>query len=556
MKNAAPPLSVPPRRTGRHCITLHAGAETQLASFETDESRQSVSRILVLKLDHLGDFLIGLPALKQLRDLFLRAKITLVCGPWNVATAEAAAVADEIRPFAYFPENAQDWDGQIAKEALNRFRAVCAGPFDLAIDLRVDEDTRPLLRDVEAQLRCGIGSRQTHPYLDITLPREFERRETAQPGGSGLVIRPDGFHSRMVTQTPFFHEADFSVTNTHLLYGPYCQLPLGRLRAELAYQMMAPAFWSPQVRMTIDVVRHDRPEPVAVREVPRLPKSQLCRFDVTFVNDAPDARYEIRTFVAGRPWWARLRFFGMRLDVLEIPAARFRPAELHIGESLSLLVRLIAERVRPLYAPNLTDRPAAARGIIGVGRKGASAVAKRIVVAPFSNSLLRNWPLDRYARLVTMLISELDCEILLAGSAEQAAQLTELQQRLDQAGRVVNLAGQVDWAGLANVIGEADLVIANNSGVAHLAAACGTPTLAIYSGSHQPQEWGPRGRFVRALMAAVPCSPCGHDKLEDCPNDHLCMTSIEPETVFAHAREILARSSDRPVCADTSVEKA
>jgi ADP-heptose:LPS heptosyltransferase len=36
-------------------------------------------------------------------------------------------------------------------------------------------------------------------------------------------------------------------------------------------------------------------------------------------------------------------------------------------------------------------------------------------------------------------------------------------------------------------------VISNNSGVAHLAAACGAPTLTIYSGSHQPQEWGPRG---------------------------------------------------------------
>ena len=47
----------------------------------------------------------------------------------------------------------------------------------------------------------------------------------------------------------------------------------------------------------------------------------------------------------------------------------------------------------------------------------------------------------------------------------------------------------------------AALVIANNSGVAHLAASCGTPTLAVYSGSHQPQEWGPRGNNVRAVMA-------------------------------------------------------
>jgi ADP-heptose:LPS heptosyltransferase len=105
--------------------------------------------------------------------------------------------------------------------------------------------------------------------------------------------------------------------------------------------------------------------------------------------------------------------------------------------------------------------------------------------------------------------------------------------------RFIDLVGRTDWAELASVVSGADIVIANNSGVAHLAAACGTPTLAIYSGSHQPQEWGPRGRKVRTLMAAVSCSPCGHDKLHECPHDHLCMRLIEPETVLSYALEML-----------------
>ena len=96
---------------------------------------------------------------------------------------------------------------------------------------------------------------------------------------------------------------------------------------------------------------------------------------------------------------------------------------------------------------------------------------------------------------------------------------------------------------LAGVVRRADLVIANNSGVAHLAAACGRPTLAIYSGSHQPQEWGPRGENVRTVTAAVPCSPCGYERLELCPHDHRCMTLIEPETIF---RDAVAMLSTRP----------
>jgi len=155
---------------------------------------------------------------------------------------------------------------------------------------------------------------------------------------------------------------------------------------------------------------------------------------------------------------------------------------------------------------------------------------------------LRNWPIDRYERLIAMLMAEIDGYVLLAGSPQQTRILSDLQQRLGDDRRIINIAGRVDWAAFAALIKQADLVIANNSGVAHLAAACGTPMLAIYSGSHQPQEWGPRGRSVRTLMAAVPCSPCGHDKLEACPHDHLCMTLIEPENVLRHAMEMLNRA--------------
>ena len=119
--------------------------------------------------------------------------------------------------------------------------------------------------------------------------------------------------------------------------------------------------------------------------------------------------------------------------------------------------------------------------------------------------------------------------------------------------RITSLAGKTDWSGLAAVLRQADLVIANNSGVAHLAAACGRPTLGIYSGSHQPQEWGPRGRTIRIITAVVPCSPCGYEKLELCPHDHRCMTMIEPETVAQHARAMLGKATELEISAGSSV---
>ena len=89
-------------------------------------------------------------------------------GPWNIATAHKLGVVDEIRSYEYFPEIAHRWGGD-AIEDLDRSREICEGHFDIALDLRVDEDTRPLLRHVDAVLRCGIGVRSRHPYLNITV---------------------------------------------------------------------------------------------------------------------------------------------------------------------------------------------------------------------------------------------------------------------------------------------------------------------------------------------------------------------------------------------------
>ena len=538
--------SLPSRTAGNHRVELCSeptGARLALYDFRLD--RSSRRRVLVLKLDHRGDFLIGLPALEKLRATFADDHITLVCGSWNAATARDLAVADEIRTYDYFPENSQNWSGE-GVESVNRFREVCSGRFDIAIDLRVDEDTRPLLRHVDAALRCGIGSRTRHPYLNIVLPGEFESRDRHTNGTGALLLDPDKFHSRMPVRHAFFHETDFSVTDAHLIYGPYVHLPLGTLRAEFAFQLFRRTLRRPKMEIVFEVARGF--EIVALKRFRRAPDRRLNTVEFEFSNNDPGARYEFRIYVGGHPRRVRLRFYGVRVQVLEEErqSARFLSAELHIGEQLSLLAQLIAERVRPLYAADLAGR-------MTNGADGEPAAlaempdsARCVVLAPLSNSTVRDWPLDRYTRLIEMLLSQSDCYVVLVGSRDQASQLSQICRRQRDDRRLINLGGRTDWSGLAAVLRRADLVIANNSGVAHLAAACGRPTLAIYSGSHQPQEWGPRGENVRAIMAAVSCSPCGYERLELCPHDHLCMRLIEPESVFHHAVAMLSTRTEQP----------
>jgi ADP-heptose:LPS heptosyltransferase len=178
--------------------------------------------------------------------------------------------------------------------------------------------------------------------------------------------------------------------------------------------------------------------------------------------------------------------------------------------------------------------------------------AIEIVIAPFSNSSIRDWPVGQYATLIRLAIERFDCRVSLIGSPGQAAMARGLMDLLgDEVSRerVNNRVGKTSWSDLQDILLAADLVISNNSGIAHQSATLAAPTLAIYSGSHQPLEWGPRGPRSRAIMASVPCSPCGYERLEDCTNDHLCMRLITPQAVIDQAVRLLAEFGERPVSA-------
>src|ERR1700733_8764812 len=112
-------------------------------------------RIIILKLDHLGDFVVALPALEQLRTAFQEANITLVCGSWNRSWAEQCGLVDNVVTFDFFAPTNVEWRGP-SEAQFESFRALPLGSYDLAVDLRHDPDTRLLLAQVEAKFRVGF----------------------------------------------------------------------------------------------------------------------------------------------------------------------------------------------------------------------------------------------------------------------------------------------------------------------------------------------------------------------------------------------------------------
>jgi hypothetical protein len=79
-----------------------------------------------------------------------------------VSSARDGGLFNEIQSYRFSPENGLDWTG-IPLERPERFAEIASDQFHIAVDLRVDPDTRHLLAYVHAELRCDIGNRMTFP---------------------------------------------------------------------------------------------------------------------------------------------------------------------------------------------------------------------------------------------------------------------------------------------------------------------------------------------------------------------------------------------------------
>lgn len=166
-----------------------------------------------------------------------------------------------------------------------------------------------------------------------------------------------------------------------------------------------------------------------------------------------------------------------------------------------------------------------------------------ILVAPFSNSDIRDWPLNHFQTLIGRLVEARGVRVHIIGASAQAIRARDLVRPFDSA-RVVNDCGRLDWRALTALVRRAGCVIGNNSGIAHLAAGAGVPTLCIFGGAHQPDRWRPIGPNVVTLSRALACAPCGFHIAASCPYGVACLEQIDPETVFDTAIRLLDR---RPV---------
>lgn len=238
--------------------------------------------------------------------------------------------------------------------------------------------------------------------------------------------------------------------------------------------------------------------------------------------------------------WRRTvgRRWGLVVDLRDSAVSRLIRADrravyrmsgqgLHKVEDLGRLFRLTPPPSPRLWLDDAARAEAAAR----LGGPGPF-----LAVGPAANWPGKEWPADRFAELADRLTGPAGPlagarTLVLAGPGEEA----RCRPVLDRLGpdRAVDLVGRTDPLLAGACLARARLYIGNDSGLMHLAAAAGTPTLGLF-GPTPADIYGPWGPHAALVLAP------------DAPQPEERMRRLEPAAVEAAALALLARTGDRP----------
>jgi lipopolysaccharide heptosyltransferase II len=157
-----------------------------------------------------------------------------------------------------------------------------------------------------------------------------------------------------------------------------------------------------------------------------------------------------------------------------------------------------------------------------------------IVAHPGASAASRRYPPENFARALDLLLDGVDAELILTGDAAEGALISGIRAAMRRPAR--SLAGRLGLAELGALLARSDLLVSNNTGPVHVAAAVGTPVVDIYALTN-PQH-APWMVEHRVLFHDVPCRYCYRSA---CPaGHHACLRKISPREIAGAALELLS----------------
>jgi heptosyltransferase II len=246
----------------------------------------------------------------------------------------------------------------------------------------------------------------------------------------------------------------------------------------------------------------------------------------------------LESALAARRWRARRRLGfdadtrgPLLTDAIPLPIPRQ-----HQVDEYARLLEPLGVHV-PDRTPTWTlavDREAdrAVEALLGeVGLGGRPRIVGLHIGAAFGPSKL--WPAESFARLAAQLAAAHLAPLLLGSPADrETADAVIAASRCPPA----SLVGRDRPALLPRLFSRLQCLVSGDTGVAHLAAAVGVPTVTLF-GPTDPRLTAPRGAAARVVSHPTACAPCF---LAECPIEHGCLRGIEADDVARQVRRVAA----------------
>jgi heptosyltransferase I len=169
----------------------------------------------------------------------------------------------------------------------------------------------------------------------------------------------------------------------------------------------------------------------------------------------------------------------------------------------------------------------------GDGEKAGKreALAPYAVLVPGARWKTKIWPAESFGKVASML----PLRSVIVGSSTDKAIANEVVSRSGE--KAESLAGQTSLRQLIEIMRTAEVVITNDSGPMHIAAALNVPVVAVF-GPTSPGRTGPYGKGHVVLQSESVCVPCFK---RECKNNMRCMKEITPVAVYQAVLEVLGR---------------
>ncbi len=172
-----------------------------------------------------------------------------------------------------------------------------------------------------------------------------------------------------------------------------------------------------------------------------------------------------------------------------------------------------------------------------------------VMLHPGARYWFKAWPPERFAELADRLTVALNCRVLIGGDAgdRDVAEKIRIRART----RPVSLAGRTTLLQFAATLKQCTLLVSNDNGPMHMAAAQGVPVVALF-GPSDPSIWGPRGGKVEVLYKGLDCRQCFHPTCER--GEANCMKQISVNEVYTAARRFISKREHVSTCVSSPVK--